>query len=438
LIGRNSFIKLFKNNSLQYAQTLRFVHLLLINIVLAKTGFSVEQIGYFELIFLITNAVSFFWLGGFTKGFLFRYNQTEDKQEKKNFAFHLWLILNGLALLTVLTLWIFKHKVYGLTNNSVEIPYYGQIIVFVFFNMVSVFTDLFLFAKNKKKLLIGFSSLYYFIQLLGFIILLLINRQIAIAFRVFVGMSALRYLFLVWQIKRGGALQFNAKYIKQLTSSAVPLVLSAFIMGSVTYIDGFIVTAFFDLDQLAIFRFGSRELPIFLILVSAASLEIINHLAKPQSSKDFSFIKNSSLKLLNLTFFISILLIPSSEVLFKLFFNEQFVESAAIFNVYLLIAVIRCIFPQSILIAQNRNTAILYISITELVINVISSIVLLRYFGLIGIAMGSVIANIFEKAILALYVRNVLGINWREYMPSRLFLYLALLFTAVLLKNFLF
>jgi O-antigen/teichoic acid export membrane protein len=121
-----------------------------------------------------------------------------------------------------------------------------------------------------------------------------------------------------------------------------------------------------------------------------------------------------------------------SPVLFSWFFGEDYKASAIIFNVYLLLSLTQLIFPQSILIAREETKLLWYISIAELLINVVVSLLLLKYFGLVGIAFGTLIAFVSEKIILLFLVYKRYGISPNQLINPLVWL----LYAAVLLSTF--
>ncbi|MBK9106520.1 MAG: polysaccharide biosynthesis C-terminal domain-containing protein [Saprospiraceae bacterium] len=69
------------------------------------------------------------------------------------------------------------------------------------------------------------------------------------------------------------------------------------------------------------------------------------------------------------------------------------------------------LFPQSVMTARGDTRLLWYVSLAELLVNVVASIILLSYFGLAGIAWGTLIAFAFEKAVLMVVVRKRYGIQ---------------------------
>ena len=126
-------------------------------------------------------------------------------------------------------------------------------------------------------------------------------------------------------------------------------------------------------------------------------------------------LKEKTLNLFHWIFPLSIILMLTSSWWFPKIFNLHFIESASIFNVFLLVIISRLIFPQTILIAFGKTKMVLLISVLETILNIILSVIFVQYFGLIGIAFGTFLAYLFEKTTLAIYLSYQHGISFSKY-----------------------
>jgi len=127
-----------------------------------------------------------------------------------------------------------------------------------------------------------------------------------------------------------------------------------------------------------------------------------------------------------------------SKWMYPIIFNENFAESANVFNVYLLIIVSRLVFPQTILIGLRKSKVIMTASLIEIVVNVFFSVLFIKTIGVIGVAYATIVAYYLEKALLMLYLRYRMNIRPAEYTPVRWFLfYSALIFIAYSIVSFL-
>jgi O-antigen/teichoic acid export membrane protein len=125
---------------------------------------------------------------------------------------------------------------------------------------------------------------------------------------------------------------------------------------------------------------------------------------------------------MHLFFPISIGMMLVSQWLYPRLFNADFVESAAVFNVYLLLVVSRLVFPQTILIGLRKTKTIMWVAGLELIVNFGLSILFVQQFGLVGIAFATVIASVLDKIVLMLLLQKSEGISPSSYWNWKLHL----------------
>ena len=101
-----------------------------------------------------------------------------------------------------------------------------------------------------------------------------------------------------------------------------------------------------------------------------------------------------------------------------------------IFNTYLLIIVSRLLFPQAILIGMNKHSDVFIISLIELAVNIVLSLILIRYFGLVGIALGTALAFWLEKSIMISRLSIKYNIPVFDYAPTKVLLIYSILLVA--------
>jgi O-antigen/teichoic acid export membrane protein len=164
-----------------------------------------------------------------------------------------------------------------------------------------------------------------------------------------------------------------------------------------------------------------------LVIAFAAGLSTIM-IPKLKGTEALGELKSRSTRLMHLCYPIVAVVMLCSPFLFEKLFGIAYKESALIFNIYLLLTLTQLVFPQTVLMARGDTKVLWYISLAELMVNVISSLILLNYFGLIGIVWGTLIAFVFEKIILLIYARNKYGIK-----PIQLINYQILTVYAVVL-----
>jgi len=117
--------------------------------------------------------------------------------------------------------------------------------------------------------------------------------------------------------------------------------------------------------------------------------------------------------------------------LFPQLFSSAFAESAFLFNIYLLTLVPRLWLVHTVFIARHQHRAMVLISASELVINVVVSILAMQWMGMFGVAVGTVVAYLYEKVMMSIVIGRQ-GVALNSIVPTRLFTgYSLLLITSV-------
>ena len=127
---------------------------------------------------------------------------------------------------------------------------------------------------------------------------------------------------------------------------------------------------------------------------------------------------------------LSALFMLLSPFAFPLVYNDDFALSARVFNVYLLILSSRILLPQVIVIGQGKNYFLVVSALIETVVNIALSLWWVRWLGLEGIALASLVAFSVNKANLIAFNYWKLGISPGEYLPWKKLLWLNLLLAA--------
>jgi O-antigen/teichoic acid export membrane protein len=177
--------------------------------------------------------------------------------------------------------------------------------------------------------------------------------------------------------------------------------LSLLLSGSAQYIDGFLISYNFNEASFAVFKYGAKELPFIGMLIVAFSNALTPKFSKPENRlMAINELKAGTNKLMNYMFPLSIVFVLSSKYLYPIVFNENFAESAIIFNIYILLVITRFLLPRTILIGIKDTRPIFYSSLFEIILNVLLSVIFIQLWGMIGVAIATVIAYLFDKLFL--------------------------------------
>jgi O-antigen/teichoic acid export membrane protein len=410
----------------QLFSVIRYCMLLLTAVYFAHSQMSVADIGLYETMLFFTAAVSFFYVSGLTTRML---SAQVNEKEKPLLTTVFILIFLVSAFISALIL-VFQTPLAGIL--VVDAFYIKIFAAFVFISNPGFLIEYIFLLQNKIRQLILYGILYGAIYLVAIILAVTQSANITTVLYVLLIVTSLRFLYAGYLILKVQKFAINITYCKTFFISSLPLIGSLLISGSASYIDSFLVSTFFGAEQLAIFRYGAKELPVSLLLANALSNAILPQMSIANNFDiTLSKLKSQSTRLMHLVFPLSILLMLTSYWFYPIVFSQKFSGSVAIFNVYLLLVCSRVLFPQTVLLAKGFYKAIFFTSLIELLLNIFFSLLLMKYFGLIGIAMGTIIAFACEKIILGFILYSKFKIKPEEIIETKIyFLYIFFLITA--------
>ncbi len=405
---------------------------ILIAILLAKSSLSTAEIGIYEMLLYIGFTLTTFWVTGLMQGFLARYPQLPEAQ-RPAFLFNAYLCFVALSTLVLLIMLLGKEGVLLALAGQAELGYYELFAAFLWLNVPSYLVENFYLLLRKPGKILAFGIFSFGLQIVAVLLPVFLGYGLQWSFFALIALGVAKQLWLLVIIWRHARFRLQMSLILQWASLSVPLMLYA-LMGSFNQtFDNWLVNFQYRGDEqiFAIFRYGARELPLALALTNAFGSALLPEVAE-NLQQALLTIREKSRRLFHFLFPLSIFLVLTSHWLFPLLFNEDFQESALIFNIFLLVTVSRLIFSRTILVGLNANRMIFYISLLELAVNIGLSFLLVQFLGLAGIAIGTVAAYTLEKILLCWYLYRKFGIGLGQYTDLRWYL----LYSAAMIAGF--
>lgn len=417
-------------NAIQLFQLIRYGTLLLIGILLSKSGMGKTDIGHYETFLLIAGAFTFFWVNGFLKVMLPAAGEKSDRQ-KGVFIFNTFVLLTGFSLVAALLLLTLQQPVSSFLLNGNHVPMPGLLAAYIVLNSPSMMVEYIFLLHHRSKNIIAYALITFSLQLLAVGLPPFLGHGLNVILWGLLAVSALRFLFLFFVLKKYAIFQTDRIMLREYLVLGAPLVLSTLLSSSSRYIDGFIITAQFTPDDLAVFQYGARELPLSMLLANSLGMAMLPKLSKKNIESPLAEFRSEIDRLHWLLFPVSMLLILTSHWFYPLVFNQQFAASATIFNIYLLLIISRLLFPQTLLIAQKMNRIIVQASFFEIIINVGLSLMLVRSMGIAGVAYATLAAYLFEKIYLVVACKKKLGIPLKKYLPLQRYIIMSTMLILV-------
>lgn len=411
---------------LQIFNILRFVVFLIISIVFTKIGLSKEEIGVFEVAIFMASVASFFWVTGLVQAFLPLYknsktfgNKEKTPGEKSPEIFNIYILLIFFSLVVAgIGLAIQGNfSVFGYKGN---VPLLNITLWYLLLSSPANLVEYIYMVQNKSGNTLSYAYITYSLQLVAALLPVLLGYNVIWSLRGLVIVAAIRNIWLLTLIYNYAEMKISIPYIKEILIFAAPLIVSTLVSGSSQYIDGLVISTHYEADGFAIFRYGAKELPFVVMLaagLSSAMLTEFNN--KLQIKETLANIKKKSLRIMHSMYPFTIVMLLFAKPIFKAVFSPEFTRSSDVFVVYLLAIVSRLLFPHTLLIGLKKVKPLMIISIIEVLLNIFFSVWFVKIYGIVGVALATVLAYLLSKAIMIAYNYYKLGIHPSEYIPLK-------------------
>lgn len=425
-VRMKAFIKNKQLFTLQLFNFLRQGSLLLISVFLAKGNADISQIAGFETAMLLSASFSFFTIAALGHC-LYPMIAAVRSQDRSIHYFHAFILFSLSGLLAALLILISS---FGFQDEYFSADLFWYPALYILFNAGTYLTDNYFVIENKLKSAIAWGILSFFIQIGLICYPLIYLNNLETALMLLAAFAALRFLFTFALIRKIVPIfQIRKTIILSMFHRSWPVMISLLLGSGFIYVNQYLVKSRFDASEFALFRYGTREFPLFAILTNSFSSI---YSARYASNPDLT--GNQGIRRLSHQVFIpAIILIWLSEWLFKILFNEALAESWILFNIVLLIVPSKLVFPQSVLLAIGKSNYLLYASIFESAVGVIFSLWLIPIYGLTGAAWALLIAHVAEKsALMTFCYHNKIPLHHFTDLKSLLPYLSALIFSFVL------
>jgi O-antigen/teichoic acid export membrane protein len=408
-----------KYNSLQTFQFLRFGTFFLISILLAKVSmlyqheYGLHLISQYENLMLVTSSLTFFWVSAVCNT-LIPYFNNSDEATRKKVMFNTFIILLAFSFVASIVV-VILGQIRGRDTTL-----FNMFALVVLLNTPTYIADYIFYLNGKYKSLIRWGIITFGAHILMLCLPLLFKQSLTLAINLLLVLSLFKFNYTIILLMKFSTITINTRLIQDFLKKSMPVMFSILLAGSMEYINSYIIEYNFSDEEFAMFRYGARELPIFLILANSMSNVYSGEIARMNQEgrleEGLKKFKRSSQKLMRWLFPGSMLLMFLSPYLFKYAYNDQLLEGYRIFNIYLLLIIGRMVFPQTVIMGIMKSRVFYLISSNYLIINCLLSFWFIYLFGISGIAYATAISFVVEKIMLAIYCKME-GISFKQYTP---------------------
>jgi len=421
------------SRALQAYQIMRFGSLLLTSVLLAKSGLSTADIGSYELLLYLGTIVAFFWVNGLLQGMPPLFARLEEG-ERKIFIFNVFLVFCAIALVLCALLFWGERWVAPLLTGQAGLPCYGWFCIYLLFNLPTFPVEVIYLLQEKPGHILVWGAASFGLYTIALFLPILLGYGLCGGLAALAVWSIARWLWALLLVLRTGRPVLQLGLWKRYIQFSWPLILNVLVGNFILLFDNWLVGWYYHEEAVfAIYRYGSRELPLATALATALGTAMIPRLVG-SPALGLAELKSKTRRLMHLLFPVTIVLLCVSKPLFPLVFNPQFAASAPLFNIYLLLTASRILLPNTIVLALGRPGTVFRIGLLELAVKIGLGFLFISWFGLPGLAWSVVLAFWVEKLGLIWFLEKKENLRTSTWLDLRWYgtYLLALTFTWII------
>ena len=356
-------------------------------------------------------------------------NDDDQLNEVINTSLFIYLIISAIAIIITLTVVALSPF---FSDQIVEVAVFQKVIVIMGLTMALNFPFMVVNGILSAKLRYDISSYILLLKLVIRTLLMLYflsNGYSLIAMAIitaFVDLSG--NLITVYQAKRlAPQIQFSSRFyskkrLPELINYAKYTFLSMTSDAFRQNADNFIITAYLSLSSVTMFAIAAQLTTYFKNLISSAIAVMLPLFTKYIATNDYAALKTNFLLVTRIGVFLTTTVAGG-----LLIFGDTFIELwlGDDYNpayIPLIILVISTAYEAiqypsvNLLFALSKHNVYAYIGIIEGIANVILSLLLVKEYGIIGIAIGTAIPMLITRLfILPFYTTRFIDLSFRQY-----------------------
>lgn len=403
--------------ALQWAQLVRQLGVLATAVLLAHTGLPASHIGRYELLQYLTALLSAAWISGLTQGLLTLWPKVSAVEQKNLLS---WVVVSYsiLSLLVAVVIGLMPSRLLQWLSGQEILHYQRWFALFLVGYLPSLLFEYVLFLHGRYRSVVLYSTL----NALGWLACLVLppamGYSFSLSFQLLAMLASFRLLQLWIYTSRHvqlGNLRWDL--LRRWLTIAAPITGYA-LLGIINLsVDSWWIGQLYagDTAMLAVYRYGAREIPLATALTAAAGAALLPQLSGALH-ETLPLVRRQSAKLCHQFYPLAILLTATSAYWYPWVFGAAFAESAVIFNYFVLIGGSRVVLSLALVTATQMHGPMLRTALISLFMHIALSGWLGSHWGAVGVAAGTTISFIAEKAMLTYFVYQKQGIRPGAYL----------------------
>ncbi|MCS7036290.1 MAG: hypothetical protein RMJ33_08185 [Saprospiraceae bacterium] len=401
--------------ALQVFQVLRIGSVVLGSILLARSPVGIEAIGRFEAMLFVGTVAAFFWANGLLQGIIPQYNRLAEA-ERPVFLFQVFALFGLVSAAVCVVFWAARAAVLPVLTGLSFAGGWGWFLLHLWVQLATLPLEHAYALRGRGRALLAWGTLSFGGYVAAIAVPAFAGWGLGGSLQALAALGGVRLLWCVaalWPVVQPA---WRPLFWQRYVRFSAPLVLNLMVGQAIVLFDGWLVGWYYgDEATFALYRYGSRELPLALALASGLGTALTARIAADPVA-GLAEMRSEGVRLFHRVFPVSIALLFASPWLFRTFFGPAFEPAAALFNIYLLLTLSRVLLPNAIVLAYGHAPTLLKVGLSELLIKIATGVLFIHLWGLPGVAWSAVLSFFWEKMALVWYVQRRLGVSVSEWL----------------------
>lgn len=253
---------------------------------------------------------------------------------------------------------------------------------------------------------------------------MLLTGELATLVSAMVVMALLRLaaaMTLIFTALRGGREDGERVPLGAQVRFALPAGVGSMFDALNVMLDKFVAATFFSIENFARYANGAFHVPMVSMVVSSVSSVLLPEYVRMHASGDVAGILRLWHKSVRATAMLFLpmvaFLVAFAEPFVTLIFSAKYADSAVIFQIYILSLLPRMTDFAFVLAGMGRTRVQIAASLMSLAVNLVISLALVKAIGVLGPALGTVVADTALAGYYLVRIREATGVSWRAVFP---------------------
>lgn len=368
---------------------------------LLSVSFSLNEYGTYSQILLIISTATSISILGLTNATNYFYNKFENQEEQKKYVSTIFAIQYVVGILCCALLLVFRNLIANYFGNA----RISEILLFtawepIFQNLIAMYQTLFVSIGEAKTIAVR-NFVVSVIRLLAVFIACYVVKDIVFILLILLLMDVIQvgYFAFVFSKRKFTirASNMNRNLILEIFKFSIPMSLYVVSNSLTRDIDKYVIGAFSNTEDLAIYTNAAKVLPFDMLTTSLITV-LIPVITRYIGCRDFS----NAMKVFKLYLRIGYVLtfifvggaIANSRYLMLFLYDSKYIAGLSIFVIYLLIDMVRFANVTAVLSGAGKSNILMYISFVTLALNAVFNVISFKFLGMLGPALTTLILTV--------------------------------------------